>query len=309
MDDILKIDEKSLLPSIHRVLSESGSVFRTVSGKKLQVLSAGRINVHEGPDFLDMALLIEGKFIIGDGEFHKKLQFWKSHKHGQDLRYSNVILHIAPQPQRSLIEYCNFETLLIEEDKLFRKSGINEKLTTTDFNTILDLQEFALNRINRKSDEIRIKLNELGAEEAFKFVISSFLKRFQFRRRRPVYDSLSLENILQNIVMSNYINIIKDIYENIFSNNYHLITSLLNEKIAGEGKQLQQEIFINCLLPIALCLAKNKIKTDLMIIFWSLPALNKYGILKRRFGYIPQDYVWQQQGMLEYMKEFGNIDN
>lgn len=308
MENIQKINEKLLLPLIHNILSESGLIWNSVSGKRIQILSAGKINIHEGPDFFDMAMLIDGKFMIGDGEFHKKLQYWSSHKHAQDERYSNVKLHIAPKQQQSLIDFSCFETLLIDEEKICLNKNYSENSREGDFNSLIDLQEYALNRINRKSDEIQKLLSELGIKETLRFVVNSFLKGFQFRRRRPIYDSLSLENILQNIMLSNYVNLINDIYENIFLNNYQIIiNSLINEKITGGGKQLMQEIFVNCILPFALCVAKSKIKTNLMIIFWSLPALNQYGILKRHFVYLPQDYVWQQQGMLEYIKEYGRL--
>jgi hypothetical protein len=31
--------------------------------------------------------------------------------------------------------------------------------------------------------------------------------------------------------------------------------------------------------------------------------LNKYGKLNRRFNNIPQNYLWQQKGMLEYISD------
>ena len=50
-------------------LSEPSNIYNTLSGRRLQILSPGRINKFEGPDFLDMAVLINGDVIIGNSEF------------------------------------------------------------------------------------------------------------------------------------------------------------------------------------------------------------------------------------------------
>jgi hypothetical protein len=306
MDSISKMNERTLLPAVHKILSEPGSVWVTVSGKRVQILSSGKMNVHEGPDFLDMALIIDGDLRIGDGEFHKKVNFWKSHKHGEDERYSKVILHIAPEPQH-IVDNNIFETLLIDYAKIIEGNKSSSFNTKLDLNSLIDLQKYALDRLNRKTNEIREVFLKIGIEEALRFILNSFLFSFVFRRRRPVYDSNSLGEIYEDILISKHIEVIKDIYNNRKNSDCSSIATLLNEKIAGEGSHLRQEIFVNCFLPLVLCIAKNKLKTELMVMFWSLQAHHKYGILKRRFANLPQNYVWQQQGMLEYLKEFDRI--
>jgi len=71
----------------------------------------------------------------------------------------------------------------------------------------------------------------------------------------------------------------------------------------GEGKGTRLELMLNVLLPMALAEASEEQKNLLLMWFWSLKAPHRYGTLARRFPTLPQQYVWQQQGMLEYLRE------
>jgi len=84
---------------------------------------------------------------------------------------------------------------------------------------------------------------------------------------------------------------------------------LLKEKISDEGAALRREIILNCILPLSLAIADDKARINLFLWFWSASALNIYGVLKRKFPNVPQNFLWQQQGMLEYMKEYGTKKN
>lgn len=66
----------------------------TVSGKKLIVKDPGRWNFHEGPDFKEARLVLEGAEVIGDVEVHFNLLDWRHHQHGSDRNYDNVLLHV-----------------------------------------------------------------------------------------------------------------------------------------------------------------------------------------------------------------------
>ncbi|MCS7169717.1 MAG: DUF2851 family protein, partial [Candidatus Kapabacteria bacterium] len=65
------IAERKLQEAVWHLLSDPARVWQTVSGKRLQILAPGELNVHEGPDFQDMVLLIDGTLYVGDGEFHR----------------------------------------------------------------------------------------------------------------------------------------------------------------------------------------------------------------------------------------------
>lgn len=43
--------------------------------------------------------------------------------------------------------------------------------------------------------------------------------------------------------------------------------------------------------------------------FWSITSLQTYGVLTRQFPHISQEYLWQQQGMLEYRRMNGHRGN
>ena len=88
-----------------------------------------------------------------------------------------------------------------------------------------------------------------------------------------------------------------------------LILNLIKHKIDEEGPHLRRELILNCVLPLALALANEENRINLFVWYWSTPTLNKYGILNRRFPNNPQNFLWQQQGMLEYLKEHGSKRN
>lgn len=65
----------------------------TVTGRPVKVLSPGRWNVENGPDFLDASLKIGDREMTGDVEIHRRPSDWISHGHDGDKRYDRVILH------------------------------------------------------------------------------------------------------------------------------------------------------------------------------------------------------------------------
>jgi hypothetical protein len=77
----------------------------------------------------------------------------------------------------------------------------------------------------------------------------------------------------------------------------------MRERIAEEGAGLRREIILNVILPAALTQADEEARINLFVWYWSVQSLNKYGVLTRKFPELPQNYLWQQQGMLEYMRE------
>ena len=67
---------------------------RTADGRKLRVISPGRWNTGPGPDFKDAAVrMAGGPTLKGDIEVHVFASDWQRHRHSEDPRYSDVILH------------------------------------------------------------------------------------------------------------------------------------------------------------------------------------------------------------------------
>ena len=67
---------------------------KTADGRKLRVLSPGRWNGGPGPDFQGAKLRLAGGAVIeGDVEVHVFSSDWASHRHSEDPRYADVVLH------------------------------------------------------------------------------------------------------------------------------------------------------------------------------------------------------------------------
>ena len=82
------IHETQLQEIVHKTIALEDKHYVSVKGHSIQVLSCGRINHHEGPDFINMAIMINGIIHIGNGEFHRKNSDWIKHKHHLDPRYN-----------------------------------------------------------------------------------------------------------------------------------------------------------------------------------------------------------------------------
>lgn len=68
-----------------------------VDGRPLLVSHPGTHNLHQGADFADARLCIEGKEIQGDVEIHLRTSDWFKHKHHRQAHYQRVVLHVVWQ--------------------------------------------------------------------------------------------------------------------------------------------------------------------------------------------------------------------
>lgn len=304
------VHENQLQKAVHEILSDPSIVWHTASDKRLQVLSPGRLNVHQGPDFLDVALLLEGNIIVGDAEFHRKSSEWRQHNHHQDENYRRVILHIITEDNAEL-EDTSFETLILPKKQIsyVLEGHKQNKKEPVELESIEELQHWSLLRLLRKTAEAQKDLNENTFEEALRKVVRRYLISYYKKSRRPVYKGDQLKQILEELPNSSIHTFLKDLKKEETMTVPDKMAKLLKTKIAGEGASLRREIILNCILPLSLCLAGESARIGLFLWYWSTPALNSYGILKRKFKDMPQNFLWQQQGMLEYLKEYGRKPN
>jgi len=309
-DNKVKYNERQLQIAVHEILSNPAIVWQTVSGKRLQILSPGRHNVHQGPDFLDVAILLDGNVLVGDAEYHRKSSEWITHHHSRDTKYSHVILHIVCENNLAL-EDKQFETLIL--DKMDVSTMLEEQKKDTDkpaeLDSIEELQHWALLRLLRKTAEAQKDINENDFNEALRIVVRKYLVSYYKKSRRPVYQGEELKNVLTELPNSQVTTFLQELNNEETMTVPDKMAKLLKDKIAGEGANLRREIILNCILPMSLCLANEKVRIGLFLWYWSTPALNRYGILNRKFKEMPQNYLWQQQGMLEYLKEYGRKPN
>lgn len=71
------------------------SGLETTAGEKIEILDIGHRNFDAGPDFKNSRLRIGGKIYYGSVEIHKTLKDWHAHKHSEDGKYNDVILHVV----------------------------------------------------------------------------------------------------------------------------------------------------------------------------------------------------------------------
>lgn len=81
--------------------AREGRSLRTVDGKRLKVLYAGRPAPGHGPDFQDAVVRVDGERASGNVELHRKPSDWRAHGHDTDPAYDNVMLHVVAQAEGS----------------------------------------------------------------------------------------------------------------------------------------------------------------------------------------------------------------
>lgn len=286
---------------VFQIISEPSKVFKTKSGKRLQFLSPGRIS-SSGPDFKDIALLINGYLIVGDAEFHIKSSNWIEHQHEVDENYKNVILHIVINDDEEI--KGNFETFVIDKS-LINFDNKPEDLEFKPISDIEEIQNFALLRLLRKTSDAQKLLNKNSMFDTLQIFVQEFISKYENRKHRPKYKSEKLSELIDAMNKSQIIDFLNDISTNRNISIPDIMQNLIKKKILDEGPHLRREIILNAVIPLALALANEENRINIFVWYWSTPALNNYGILNKKFPDNPQNFLWQQQGMLEYLRDYG----
>lgn len=298
-----KIKEKDLQYAVKIYLSDPGKIHTLLDSRTFQILSMGRINVHEGPDFLDIALLLNGKVIIGNAEFHIKSSDWDQHQHSNDERYKYVILHIVCENDKELSE--NFGTLVLDKDLLLKikEQSAQKQESVVDILSTEELQNYSLIRLLRLTSNAQKVVNKNSLSESIKILTQMFLSRYLEKRNRHIYDIERAEKLIKSINQSIFLDFIEKIAANQQFSVADEMVKLMKVKIAEEGIAMRREIILNVVLPLALTQADEANRIQLFVWYWTTRSAHSYGLLKRKFPNIPQNFIWQQQGMLEYIRE------
>lgn len=77
--------------------AKEGRSLRTVDGRRIKVLYAGRPAPGHGPDFQDAVVRFDGERTTGNVELHRKPSDWRAHGHDADPAYEDVMLHVVAQ--------------------------------------------------------------------------------------------------------------------------------------------------------------------------------------------------------------------
>lgn len=86
---------------------------RTISNKTLEIISSGLHNFDGGPDFEECKISIDRLTWFGSVEIHVKSSDWLLHKHSEDKKYHQIILHVVYENDRKInfFEEKNIEIL------------------------------------------------------------------------------------------------------------------------------------------------------------------------------------------------------
>lgn len=301
MNSFTHIPEPQLYAAVRLLLSNPSRIFSTADGKRLQVLAPGRMNVHEGPDLLDMALLVGGEIYIGNAEFHRRSSDWLRHGHDADVRYHNLVLHIVLEDDVPI--HSAIATIVIDSDEM--QQALDMQAERVEEVSADDIHTYSLLRLLRMTAEHKELLRGKTITEACTESVRQFIQKYEAKRRRPTYTTERLGALLASLSSSGHTQFIASLP---LMPSQHIASgmqAMVRTKIADEGAQLRREIVINALMPLALAIALVKDETRIGIFewYWSVPAIGQYGVLKRAFPTIPQRYLWQQQGMLEILRE------
>lgn len=307
MDDLSRYNEKQLQLLVHNLLSDPSVIRYTASGKRIQILAPGTGNPYEGPDYKDVAIMLNSYLIIGDAEFHRKSSEWNQHHHSDDENYNRVILHIVLNNDVEINH--KFETIVISSEEILNKQLQNQSNKDLYPDNIEVLHQFALHRILRKTAEAKRIIINSELREAVVTILKNFLNKYLSLRRRPVYNNEDIELFINNFCNTAFYEFIRDLNTSDYSKIPDKLITLLKDKTVNIGPNLKREIVLNCILPIALAISDEEARINLFFWYWSTPAITSYGLLKRKFSQVPQNFLWQQQGMLEYNSEYGSKQN
>ena len=99
---------------------------QTTEGQKLIIKNPGTRNSDSGPDFCNAMIRIGSTLWAGNVEIHNKSSDWFIHRHQHDDAYSNVILHVVYQHDKTIFDRNDtpFPTLELAgkfDEQLFNK--------------------------------------------------------------------------------------------------------------------------------------------------------------------------------------------
>jgi len=278
--------------------------FVSTNNKSINILSLGKHNCFEGPDFLNACLAIDGNLTVGDIEFHKRSSSWAYHKHSANKKYSNVILHIVFDDDKKYFDE-SFETVLITRTSLHEFIKTKEPLKVFDYTSNEDFQRYAMLRLKRRSEDILQSLKNNSITNTFIIFATNFLNKYLSFRKRPSKIQLDISQIIDYFLQTSILQSIPKI-NSLDYNSSQIFRNFLTSTSSEINKHLKQEIITNVFLPLMFCIANAEKKSELLLWYLSAKTKTKYGILTREFSFIKQEYIWLQQGMLEFLKEFNN---
>lgn len=286
------LHERTLQVKLHDMFVDGTKKVRGISGNMIHILNPGRLNPYPGPDFLDMALLINGELHIGKGEFHKHASDWFAHKHHMDKRYDDVLIHIICV--QDIDHSIGKETIIIPYEDII---AVQVHRNNPSLHSLDDLQDYAYRRLMRRCNEVyELSQAMMDPTQVLSAMCMIFLRKRTSQRKRYQKKDEDMHGITHMFMHASFIRAIlqgADIPMDILQ--------IDRQSRNGISAHLFVEIFINAFYPFLLM--QNQANREKHIVwYWSQRSLLQYQSLKRKFPDIPQQYMWQQQGILEFMR-------
>ncbi|MCX7930328.1 MAG: DUF2851 family protein [Chlorobi bacterium] len=303
-EEISSDDERHLHHAVHQWMSEPSRVHRTVSGKRLQILSPGTYNPHAGPDFSGAAILLDAMIVAGAIEFDKRRSYWRMHGHSSNPEYRRVVLHVVLDCDAEGEDLPEALVIPTEELQSVVECASNEQRVSLE-----EVQSFALLRLLRASAAHLDYYHNRSVREGFALSVRSFLTRYAQKRRRPSYRLERLDIIAACAAESEHARFLEEIAIGNVVNIPLRLMELSARSIANEGRHLRNELMTNSVLPSACVLASDADRIGVFTWYWSASVTSHYSILARKYPEIPQQYIWQQQGMLEMLRYQHTVPN
>jgi len=167
---------------------------RTVDGRSLSIISPGKRNDLEGPDFHDALIMLDGEFKRGAIEMHLEANDWYRHGHDHDPLYEQVILHVIRNAAGLVAvktsQNATVPMLVLDlsdaTDYVALRCSSWPNVDYAGFNQVM--QEFAERRLQRKALLIQSEILRSGAEQIFYEGLADVLG---YSRNREAFRSLA----------------------------------------------------------------------------------------------------------------------
>jgi hypothetical protein len=272
-------------------------------GTQLQVLSPGCINVHEGPDIINIAIYNNQIVTIGSAEIHHTASMWHAHGHSSDVRYENVVLHVVVNNDVPIVHVP--WTLAIQHRDVVRGLRALRHRNQLDPTVHVDeLQRAAFLRLSRNVARARAAIGRVGVVEALRVLATEWFERLASKRHHPLLDDMA--RVVREQLPGSPLGLFaRDIHTVEVDELLRALHHAEQHRIAHEGRSIRREIVINVIIPMSLARASMQQRVVLLQWYWMTRAQRPYGGLDRRYPGMRQDYIWQQQGMLEVQRHGG----
>ncbi|KAA3613194.1 MAG: DUF2851 family protein [Calditrichaeota bacterium] len=163
----------------------------------LKIISSGRLNEHEGPDYQGARFELNGVLFHGAVEMHISLNDWYGHQHHYNPAYREVQLHVLlnePGCDEStrhvqLSEAIPIFVLPVPQAYLKKNIQTNCRAAKKPQNIKKNLQQLAINRLQYKMHAFRKKLENHSVHQLF---YQAYLRALGYPYNKHVFEWLAL---------------------------------------------------------------------------------------------------------------------